>query len=264
MPLIETIIGFAVIMLLLSFLVKSMASVVKNHIDYYSENLKGELDRLLRGTINMGLTAAKARFPGLGRVEWRRLGEEYLNRENIEWLLRELGATTAALQNLEGRLEVHRANLRYAFAKRTNNMALALGLALCLLLNINAFTIWDTLYRDQDVRAKFSSAEYVDSAMKLEKQYEAEIKKAKEKEKQEELRKRREAVAKQIRHFRGEVTFGVGRIWNEAPKDWWPWFFLYEFLGSLLTGILVSLGAPYWQDLLKGLISLRAGKGKGK
>ena len=36
-----------------------------------------------------------------------------------------------------------------------------------------------------------------------------------------------------------------------------PWGFFYEFLGSLLTGILLSIGAPYWHDLLRALGNLR-------
>ena len=58
---------------------------------------------------------------------------------------------------------------------------------------------------------------------------------------------RGEALEKQIHHFQGKVGFGIGKIWTgEVTK--WPWF-LHEFFGSLLTGILVSIGVPYWHDL---------------
>jgi hypothetical protein len=78
---------------------------------------------------------------------------------------------------LKARLEAHKANVRYTFEKRTKNISLALGLALCLSLNINAFTIWDALYNDQLVRAKFASPEYVEAAEKLVKNYSDEIEK---------------------------------------------------------------------------------------
>ena len=58
------------------------------------------------------------------------------------------------------------------------------------------------------------------------------------------------------------MTFGVGRIWTGAVKGLSG--LLYEFLGSLLTGILVSIGAPYWHDLLRALTALwQAKKAKG-
>lgn len=57
--------------------------------------------------------------------------------------------------------------------------------------------------------------------------------------------------------FLSDVSLGVGRVWRETPSDLAPWGFFYEFLGSLLTGILVSIGAPYWHDLLRALANLR-------
>ena len=52
-PLIETIIAFSAIMLALSFLVKSLTSVIENHFDSYSRNLKHEVFSLIEGTIDI-------------------------------------------------------------------------------------------------------------------------------------------------------------------------------------------------------------------
>jgi hypothetical protein len=41
-----------------------------------------------------------------------------------------------------------------------------------------------------------------------------------------------------------------------------PGILIYEFFGSLLTGIIVSIGAPYWHDFLQALVALRPGKAK--
>jgi hypothetical protein len=259
-PLIETIIAFVVIMLVVSLLVKSLTSVVKNHCDYYSSNFKREVERLLRGTIKGGWDKWTKKAPWLEEIQWHRLREDFLTEKNMEWLLTQLGAESGALKNLEARLEVHKANIRFAFEKRTKNLSLALGLALCLFMNINGFTIWETLYGDQQARAKFSSPEYVESALERLAEYDQRIMalnrvSGSDAEKKEELQERREVLEKEIHHFRGEVGFGIGKIWRgEVTK--WPWF-LFEFFGSLLTGILVSIGAPYWHDLLKALTALR-------
>lgn len=276
-PLIETIIAFAVIMLLLSFMVKSLTSVVKNHFDYYSQNLRREVERLVDGTLSAAGKRLEKKTPVLQNIQWKRLGEDYLNKENMEWLLKMLGATDEMLKNLEGRLELHRANVRFAFEKRTKNISLALGLGFCLFLNINAFTIWDTLYNDQQARSKFSSPTYVESTLELVGEYDKDIKSLDErvkvddkatdemkaaaeeaKEQQKTLQKQRDALQKQIHHFRGEASFGIGKIWTERV-EWWPGFF-YEFFGSLLTGILVSIGAPYWHDFLRAFTALRQTK----
>lgn len=286
-PLLETIMGFAVIMLTLSYLVKSLTSVVKNHIDYYSKNLRGELDRFLVGVLGKASENLPVRGPGgkedfpMRRIQWKRLSEEFLSEENIVWWLGQLGMTPQQIEDrkdaLAARLAVHRANLQYAFSRRNANIALGMGLALCLFLNINAFTLWETLYRDQEVRAKFASSESVQAALQLAEMKKeealpeaakpavgeaaaAETPKNKEAER-EKLAAEREELLRQIAHLGGEVSFGVGRVWTEDPPQDHPWRFLgFEFLGSLLTGVLVSIGAPYWHDLLRSLARLRGGK----
>jgi len=278
LPLLETVIGFVAIMLVLSFLVKSLTSMVKSHFNYYSENLKREVERLVWGTVGKTLEQCHEKAPWLKGVQWERLGDEFLSRENIEWILWQVtddpGKLEKELKRLEARLKVHRANVSYAFEMRTKNLSLMAGLVLCLGLNINAFTIWDTLYNDQAVRAKFASPEAVEA---LEKQAEETERKLAESSAgppttRQELEKQRDEVRKVLAHFRSEVGFGMGRIWTEGPpkekdkakQETAEWrFFGYEFFGSLLTGLLVSVGAPYWHDLLRALASLR-GWGKGE
>ena len=251
-PLIETIIGFSVIMLLLSLLIKTMTSVVKNHVDYYSENLKIEVGNLINEVLEK-----KIEDTPLKNFRWKRLGEEFLSRDNMTFWLKKLGAGEDALKDIEARLEVHKQNLRYLFAKRTNNIALMLGLGVCLFLNINAFSIWQTLYTDQQIRTKFSSDNYVSSALNMLDKYEKEIEKGTENNlTRAELEEQRDDLRKKVFDFQEEVNFGVGRIWRETKLPWWPDLF-YEFLGSLLTGILVSIGAPYWHDLLTKLAAVR-------
>jgi hypothetical protein len=262
--------------------VKSLTSVVKNHVDYYSMNFEQELGRLIGEILKESWGKVKEKHEWLKHMQWRRLREEFLSTENIQWLLKKLDVKDDDLQSLsealEARLKVHKENIRTVFEKRTKNLSLALGLVLCLFLNINAFTIWDTLYNDQLVRAKFASPESVESAQKLLETYDSEIKKleadSKEKATQsgteaepemkehesienqrDALNKQREALVKQISHFRGEAGFGMGRIWSGKVDSWSG--FLYEFFGSLLTGILVSIGAPYWHDILRTLSARR-------
>ncbi|MDY6951450.1 MAG: hypothetical protein SWE60_08060 [Thermodesulfobacteriota bacterium] len=260
-PLIETIIGFVVIMLVLSLLVKSLTSVVKNHCDYYSSNFKREVERFLRGTVKGGWDKWKEKAPWLDEIQWHRLREDFLTEKNMEWLLEKLDVEPKALKNLEARLEVHKVNIRFAFEKRTKNLSLAMGLALCLFMNINAFAIWETLYEDQQARAKFSSPEYVESALERVAKYDKKIAAlttlpgGSDAGEKQELEKQREDLEKQIHHFQGEVAFGIGKIWTGEVTKWGRFF--YEFFGSLLTGILISIGAPYWHDLLKALTALR-------
>lgn len=267
--LLETIIAFSVIMLILSLLVKSFTSIVKNHIDYYTNNLKIEVERFITGTFEkLKKTLDVENIASvLDKLEWQRLGEEYLTKENMLWLLKNIGLSEndSDLESIKARLEVHKANIRYAFEKRTKNIALALGLALCLFMNINAFSIWETLYNDQQVRAKFSSQEYVDSVIN-------ELKKDNADpdipgaaistedggdEERKSLEQQRQNLRDKFYNFRGEVNFGIGKIYSEKVDIKG---LLFEFFGSFFTGILISIGAPYWHDILRIFTQLRKEK----
>jgi hypothetical protein len=253
LPLIETIVGFTVIMLLLSYLVKSLTSVLKNHYDYYSNNLEVEVKRLINGTIAQGIKNLDEKKKKLiENIQWKRLGEEYLSKRNMEWLLKKLGASDDDLKNLEERLNVHKANIKYAFEKRTKNISLILGIALCLGLNINSFTIWDTLYNDQQTRTKFSSQDATKFALET---AEKNLIPGNKDIDRESLEKQREEFLQNFYSLRKDISFGLGKIWTEKVKGISG--FLYEFIGSLLTGILVAIGAPYWHDILRLFSKLR-------
>ena len=326
--LIETIVGFSVIMLLLSFLVKSLTSVVKNHINYFAGNLKTEVEHFLRETLKESFDKIedikKTKAPDvLANVPWRRLGEDYLTLDNMKELLKKITGTDD-YENLEARLKRHQSNLKFVFNVRMKNLSLVCGLGLCLFLNINALTIWKTLYTDTQVRAKFTSQKYVaavlDKSRKIEpateqateaeqpagttpeeatgaeqpagttpekakgaeqpagttpekakgaeqkvgataKKPEGTEQKAETTTEKTELAKEREAWKKELKNFQTDVNFGIGAVWEKERKDK-PINFLFEFLGSLLTGILVSIGAPYWHDILRTLNSMSVSKRK--
>lgn len=299
LSLIETITGFAAIMLMLSLLVKTLTSVVKNQWDYYSDNLKHEVQRLALETTGKTWDALRqsSGVPEWAKnIHWERLGDEFLTPAYMSWFLKQLDQN-ARVFDLESRLKIHVANVKYTFEMRMKNLALAVGLGLCLLCNINAFTIWKSLYTDEQLRASFSGA-YADKASTL----------ASERAKQEaqasgqsstmdktQLDKQIQNFQTNMRGFLTDVSFGVGRIWRASPLDskteqpqkaGQPQetmqaqsenqtktqprdetkssfeTFVYEFMGSLLTGILVSIGAPYWHDILQALASLRPDKAK--
>ncbi len=279
LTLIDTVIGFAVVMLLLSFLIKSLTSVVKNHVQYYSQNFRRELERVLLPLPGMTLKKLES---ALGGIDWRNVGGELLDPNNLKPILQKINSRLD-LSDLAARLAVHKSALDFAFEKRMKNLTLACGTALCLLLNVNAFTIWQTLYENGELRTKFSSDEYVAKVLE---QAEGQEENGEEMEPpatpaaaagsldppatpeppaanpspsaetdHAALGRDRAAWAAELDRFRSEVDFGVGAIWTQPKPTLLE--FLYQFIGSLLTGLLASIGAPYLHDLLRTVTSFR-------
>lgn len=300
LSLIETITGFAAIMLMLSLLVKTLTSVIKNQWDYYSDNLKHEVQRLALETTGKAwdiLVQSGSTPEWVKNIHWERVGDEFLTPAYMSWFLKQLDQN-ARVFDLESRLKIHVSNVKYAFEMRMKNLALAAGVGLCLVCNINAITIWKSLYTDEQLRATFSGA-YADKASALASDSAKQQTQSNDQQKpadQAQLNKQMQTFQTNMRSFLTDVSFGVGRIWrvgsegskanqappmqgeshqalqtqaehlgktepgNEAksPSE----IFTYEFFGSLLTGILVSIGAPYWHDILQALAALRPDKAK--
>jgi len=173
-------------------------------------------------------------------------------------------------KELQARIDLHVANLKFGFERRMKNLALAAGLAMCLLCDINSLTIWKTLYTDQQLRTTFAT-DYSKKAMQLiesSKDFPPEQAKTngatatttktptnEDKLTKAQLDQKAKDLQGTMENFLADVKFGVGRVWQKPPLDRAAFFF--EFLGSLLTGILISIGAPYWHDLLRALSNLR-------
>jgi len=249
LTLLETLIAFVTIMLTLSLLVKSLTSVVKNHVDYYTDHLKEEAERLAKTIVGARLPAS----PVLQGIDWARLGEEFLSRENFEVVLARAGVK-AKLPDASV-FEGARQRVKWVFERRMKNLTLALGVGLCLLLDINAFRLWDSLYKDGQIRAAFSSETYIENILaKGDEPAPGQATDAAE------LATQREKLRADLIQLSSDVSFGLGEVWSKSPPvDGAPSrYFIVEFFGSLLTGFLVSIGAPYWHDLLRSLANLKS------
>jgi hypothetical protein len=58
------------------------------------------------------------------------------------------------------------------------------------------------------------------------------------------------------------VQSPLGLGWTDQgviPADWWGW--LIKLIGWALTGVAVTLGAPFWYDMLRKLLSLKSSTG---
>lgn len=266
-PLLEATIGFVSIMLVLSFLVKSLCSLVKNYVDYYTVNFERETKKFLMETTGSLWAELECAHPPLRAIAWDHVGEEFLEPKHVQYVLQQITGVEQPIEQLQARLAVSKARIRYAFEMRMKNLAVALGLGLCLFLNVNALTIWRTLYSDGQVRALFAD-DYSKKALAMvsgvtSATVESTGEGAVASVTTAELVSQARTVRANVELFLSDVHFGVGRVWDEATwanKETRWWTLCYEIVGSLLTGILVSIGAPYWHDLLRALVSLRRPK----
>src|SRR5260370_31003558 len=208
----ETLTGFSAIILMLSLLVKTRTSVIKNQWDESIRNRNHEVQRVAVETTGKTLEKlihSRTAPDWVEKIHWERLGDEFLTPAYMSWFLQQLDQN-AKVFDLDSRLKIHIANVKYTFEMRMKNLALAVGLGLCMLCNINALTIWKSLYTDQQLRATFANS-YADKATALaQTQANATTPNAGQQATEEHVKR----LQSSLRGFLTEQRFGVVRIWR--------------------------------------------------
>jgi hypothetical protein len=64
------------------------------------------------------------------------------------------------------------------------------------------------------------------------------------------------AKAQEYRAFLAE--YGVIKLPSAGPWEWWESLKNANYMGLLITALLLSLGAPFWYSALSGLLQLRS------
>ncbi len=64
------------------------------------------------------------------------------------------------------------------------------------------------------------------------------------------------ALEQGLKRLQEIQAFGIPLGWKEIPREGKDWF--NKIMGLLLTALAISLGAPFWFDLLNKIVSLRS------
>lgn len=258
LTLMDTAIGFIVVLLMISLVIKGLTSVIKNFVDYkraiIADQIRKFVERadaqsehwrkLLKGLYQEGRMGGEARDPRLSHSLNKAIGDGGLR----SWLA--AGETPGEkAQDILPLVQTLNDQIGEAVSATNKNFSLLIGLALCLLLNINALTVWTSLYHDANLRAQFSAPAMIQS-----------VSGAATESKETAAVATSQAVGmaqarEYIASLKRDIPFAMGKIWTGEVKG--ARAVAYEFVGSLLTGLLASVGAPYLHDMLRTLTALR-------
>ncbi|RJR38661.1 MAG: hypothetical protein C4567_12330 [Deltaproteobacteria bacterium] len=178
------------------------------------------------------------------------------------------GALLPLINAAQGDLEKARQNIEQWFDDAMDRVSgwfksqarwwlLLVAFLVCLALNADTIMVGKMIWQDKDLRATVATgaAEYIKQVPKTDKQADEQIDKA-------------------IKRQLDKLNLPLGWVWPEKPAatatpavsavipdprtiptDGWPLFF--KILGLLLTTWAISLGAPFWTDLLNKFVNLR-------
>jgi hypothetical protein len=131
------------------------------------------------------------------------------------------------------------------YKRRTQKILIGVGIVMALVLNADTLALYRSLETNPEVLARLeAAAEVVAQRDNIEGLVKTDL-------------DVEEALA-QVRSFKEQIS-PLGMGWQNinlavmTPYDW-----IVKALGWLITAIAISLGAPFWFDLLKKIVNLRS------
>jgi hypothetical protein len=141
------------------------------------------------------------------------------------------------------------------YKRKSQTINLVLGLALALMLNVDSLAIFNSLSTDPALRAAA-----VEVATKYVNDQSPPIQTTQPVTVTQTVPDLNEPIGKILELERTLAQLNLPLSWAPAdekiPVDLTGWF--YKIAGLLITALLVSLGAPFWFDLLTRFVSLRS------
>ena len=131
------------------------------------------------------------------------------------------------------------------YKRKAQLIILVIAVVASAALNVDTFAIADSLSKDEALRESVVAA--------------AEARVEQKDAGEEKAALSHEQIQTEIE------SLGLPIGWTsdeEMPRDSWAWFL--KVCGILLTALLVSLGAPFWFDLLNKIVNLRSSGNKPK
>ena len=143
------------------------------------------------------------------------------------------------------------------FKRRTQKILLVLGLGIAVLFNADTFSIYERLSSDpqnlQQVVALAEDFVRINEGADLSMRENVNFDEA--------LRDLELVMANEIESIRSPLGLGWEGFMDDAaqfePLDW-----LAKILGFFVTALAISLGAPFWFDLLRKLVNIRSAGNK--
>ena len=150
-----------------------------------------------------------------------------------------------ARENIEGWFDSATERITGYYKRRTQWIVLALGLAVAIAVNVDTITVARSLSYDTAMRNSLVAAaqEYAKAPPVA----------------GQEAKPPEERVKQNLKEIQ---KFGLPIGWNLEDERTVPpfpsWTWLLKLIGWLLTAMAISLGAPFWFDLLNKFMTARS------
>lgn len=257
MSMFQTLMALVVLIFVLSVIVQAAQEVFKSLADTKSKTMVETIEKFMGDHLPLPQVEAALKTRGLDITAL-----EHLNKEDFRHLLDGIELASPQVQgivvsanataeqvkdNIAGAYEAARAAFQKSYTRKNKKWVVGLSFLIVLALNASLIRIYETLAANQNLSQAISgtastmvttqrsapSAGGASQSPSLQEVYEA----------------NRKTIAEDLQKY--PILLRTREYRQDLRQDT-----LSEVAGLLLMSILVSLGAPFWNDVLKGMMGV--------
>ena len=272
----DTIIGFVVIIFILSIIAQSAQALLKRFLNSKTSIVVNRIKEILDNITPKEaayIVTLKGEFDAIKKTIKKRYRFSEFTADNLRAVADEMGKVGAAGKSSFGtadidaikskiisKLESESKNLQERYAHYMGHMSVAIALIISVGLNADSLQMMEKIGSDKVVRQTLAQSDYL-TKLSAEKKADEPAGAASSKEEAERLKKDLADVSDLMKEYQG---LNIGVKWNKTWEDFmktsgWAevFFILQKLVGLLITAALVSMGAPFWHDTLESLAGLK-------
>lgn len=257
MSMFQTLMALVVLIFVLSVIVQAVQEVLKSLANTKANTMAETLEKFMGNHLPLPQVQAALQTRGLDIAAL-----EYFNKDDFRHLLDGIQLAEPQVQgivasanatieqakdNIAGAYEAARATFQQSYASKNKKWVVGLSFVVVLVLNASLIPIYETLAANQNLSQAISgtastivntqkstpSAGGASQPASLEDVYEA----------------NRKTITEDLQKY--PILLRTGQYPGDFRRE-----ALNEVVGLLVMGILVSLGAPFWNDILKGMMGV--------
>jgi len=253
----QTLLALVVLIFVLSVIVQSVQEVLKSLLGTKAKTMAETIDKFMGNFLTLPQVKGALEQRGLDITAL-----EHFNKEDFRHLLDAIQLAAPQLQgvvasgaatldqikdNIAGAYEAARVTFQESYTTKNKKWVIALSFLVVLGLNTSLITIYEILAANQNLTQAISGT--ASSIVNAEKSAQNTASTSQTPNAAEIYDKNRKTITEDLQKY--PILLRTSKYPEDLMRE--P---LGEIAGLLLMGLLVSMGAPFWNDVLKGMMGV--------
>jgi hypothetical protein len=253
----QTLLALVVLIFILSVIVQALQEILKSLLNTKAEAMEETVKKFMGDSLTLPQVKDALQRRGLditaledfSKQDFRHLLDG-IQFDDSQWkgiLVSTTATLDQAKENIAGAYEAARAFFQKSYTTKNKKWVLALSFLVVLALNASSITIYEILAANQNLTQAISGT--ASSMVSAEKPAQNSASASQALNAADVYDKNRKTITEDLQKY--PILFRTLCYPTDLRQE--PF---NEVVGLLLMGLLVSLGAPFWNDVLKGLMGV--------